>query len=215
MSARRQTAARSRVRRMRDRDRAVRRQQQLRHRLADDVGAAEDDGLGAGERRRSRAAGSCSRAACRAPAPRPGRQPAGVDDVEAVDVLRRVDRRDHRLPRRSASAAAAARGCRRPPDRRSAARRARAARPARSRPAACARSTACRPRASPRPCCARRPRSRDPRPPERRRGPDRVAAAARREPHRQHDAVGRGDDRRRQAHTSAGTRSYRIRSRRK
>ena len=59
---------------------------------------------------------------------RPGRaerEQAGVDRVEAVDVLRRIDRVDARARRRCASAAAAAPGCRRPCRRRSSARPAR------------------------------------------------------------------------------------------
>ena len=39
---------------MRDGDRGIFRQQQLRHRLADDVGAADHDGFKAGERSRAR-----------------------------------------------------------------------------------------------------------------------------------------------------------------
>ena len=83
--------------RMRDGHRAVRAQEQLRHRLADDVGAAEYDSAQAGEiaqailqqhQAAQRRAGH-QRVLAR-------RQPTRVDDMKPVDVLGRVDGVDHR-----------------------------------------------------------------------------------------------------------------------
>ena len=76
--------------------RAVLAEQQLRHRFADDVGAAEHEGAQPLQRaqpvlqHRQAAARRARRQRLAA-----GRQPAGVDDVEAVDILVRVDGVEH------------------------------------------------------------------------------------------------------------------------
>ena len=76
-----------------DGDGAAFAEQQQRHRLADDVGAADDDRVHAGKiaqlgleqhQAAERRAGH--------EAVEPGRQAAGIDRVEAVDVLVGVDR---------------------------------------------------------------------------------------------------------------------------
>ena len=92
--------------RMGDRHRAMAREQELRHRLADDVRAADDDSLHAGEHRAQRLAGLVEhdhRAGRRAGHERPAhladRKQADIDRMEAVDVLLRVDRLEH--PRRT------------------------------------------------------------------------------------------------------------------
>jgi hypothetical protein len=78
--------------------RAILPEEELRHRLADDVGAADHHRLEARKvaepvlqehQAAERRAGDEAALA--------DREPAGVDDVEAVDVLGRVDRVDHRL----------------------------------------------------------------------------------------------------------------------
>ena len=74
--------------RMRDGHGAVRLQQQLRHRLADDVGAPDHDRLAAGkaaERRAQQQQAAQRRAGHEAV--RADREPAHVGHVEAVDVL--------------------------------------------------------------------------------------------------------------------------------
>ena len=81
-----------------DGDGAVLAEQQLRHRLADDVRAADHHRFEAGKvAEPGPSAASGSPAACRGPAPSSptASRPAFVD-VEAVDVLGRVDRGDHR-----------------------------------------------------------------------------------------------------------------------
>ena len=85
--------------RMGDRHGAMLGEQQRRHRLADDVGAADHHRLGAGERAQARAQQHAgSHTACTAPAPRrrSTSRPALLR-VEAVDVLGRVDRVDDAL----------------------------------------------------------------------------------------------------------------------
>ena len=82
---------------MRDGHRAVRAQEQLRHRLADDVGAAEYDSAQAGEI--AQAILQQHQAAQRRTGHQrvlAGRQPTRVDDMKPVDVLGRVDGVDHR-----------------------------------------------------------------------------------------------------------------------
>ena len=164
-----------------DGHRAMLVEQQLRHRLADDVGAADHHRLEPREPRLDRL-GQDQAAGRRARRQRLGAagQPADVDGVEAVDVLGRVDRLDDLARVDVRRAAAAAPGCRARPGGGRARRSAPAAPPRACRPAACARRTACRPRASPWPWCARRPGLRGPRRPARRRarGSARAPAAA-------------------------------------
>ena len=160
--------------RMRDRHRAVLAQQQLRHRLADDVGAADDDRVEAGEvvlhrlRQDER-----SRAACRARArgsPVASR-PTLIGWKPSTSLAGSIELR---APcwRRCAWAAAAARGCRRPLG--SALRRVDESRAA--RPRASSAGSLCSKECMPHldrllaPCCARRPGSPDPRRPARPRG---------------------------------------------
>ena len=74
----------------------VRGEQQLRHRLPDDAGASDDDGVGAAQLdlvllehahdAERRAGDECGPAEI---------EPGGVDGMDPVDVLRRVDRLDH------------------------------------------------------------------------------------------------------------------------
>ena len=79
--------------RMRDRSPCSLVYQQLRHRLADDVRAADHHGARPASSPERGRAGSGSRAACRARGRSPsGRQPPDIDRVKAVDVLRRIDR---------------------------------------------------------------------------------------------------------------------------
>ena len=106
--------------RVADGDGRVRGEQQPRDRLADEVRAADDDRLGALELDPAGARAAPSpRPACtgRRPGVPVGEQP-GVDRGEAVDVLGRVDRADHRVRVDLRRAAAAARGSRRPRRRR-------------------------------------------------------------------------------------------------
>ena len=73
-------------------------QQQLRHRLADDVGAADDDGALA--REIAEAVLQQHEAAerrARHQALAAGREPPGIDDMEAVDILGRIDGVEDRL----------------------------------------------------------------------------------------------------------------------
>ena len=91
-SARRQTSARSRVREWHDRHRRVGAEQQLRHRLAEEVRAPDDDRLGAFELRARRV--EQRHDALRRARPQPldaEREPAGADRRQAVDVLVGVD----------------------------------------------------------------------------------------------------------------------------
>ena len=88
--------------RMGDGDGGVARQQQLRHRLADDVGAADDDRLGAGERPVQGLRGAVDqhhaagrRAGHERALQRPRRQQAGVERVKTVNVLARIDGLQH------------------------------------------------------------------------------------------------------------------------
>ena len=83
---------------MRDGHGGVLRQQQLRDRLADDVGAADHHGVHAGERgvHRLRQHDAAERRARHQRRQAAGKPP-GIDRVKAVDVLGRVDRRDHLL----------------------------------------------------------------------------------------------------------------------
>ena len=85
---------------MHDADRAVLAQQQLRHRLADDVGAADDDRLAAGEAIGSQGLAQQVQAAVGRAGDQQvvgqgaaaGEQPADVERVEAVHVLLGQDR---------------------------------------------------------------------------------------------------------------------------
>ena len=81
---------------MRDRHRRVLRQEELRQRLADDVGAADHDRLEPVERG-PHGLGEQHAAERRARRKRrqPGGQAAGIHGMEAVDILGRVDRGDH------------------------------------------------------------------------------------------------------------------------
>ena len=80
-------------------DRAVLGQQKLRHRFADQVGTADDDRRLAGKRvaerpfQQNHAAG---RRARQHRAPVATHEPPGIDRMQAVDVLFRPDRLDHR-----------------------------------------------------------------------------------------------------------------------
>ncbi len=142
-----------------------------RHRLADDVAAADDDGVAAGHRDVG-AAQHLHDAGRRARAQRGPvlHQPADVHRAEPVDVLGRVDGLEDGqlgMRRRAPPAAATGPGCRRAPGWRSAA----APRPARRRatrsPAAGSGRRSARIRHRSSPCCGRRPRRPDRRRPAR------------------------------------------------
>ena len=148
---------------MRDGDGRVLGQQQLRQRLADDVGAADHHRL---EARRAKAApsspGSMQPSGVQGTsAGRPVGKPAGIDRVEAVDVLGRIDRGDDLLRvdvrgQRQLHQDAVHRriGVQR-------ARPAPAARPRSRLPAGGDRTSACRCRPPSWSCCRHRPRSPD------------------------------------------------------
>ena len=100
---------------MGDGHRGVLREQQLRHRLADNVGAADHHrlqprqrgvhGLGQHDAAERRA---------RHQARQPAGEPAGIERMEAVHVLGRIDGGDDLVRDRSVAAAAIAPGCRSP-----------------------------------------------------------------------------------------------------
>ena len=171
-SARRTTLGQIARARVGDRHRAVLGQQQLRHRLADDVGAADHHRL---EPREVAAHGlgqdHAARSACRAPAPRraDASRPTLMGWKPSTSLAGSIA--SITCARRCARAAAAAPGCRARPAPVELADQRQQRRLGACRPAACARATACRPRASPSPWCARRPGSPDPRRPARRPAP--------------------------------------------
>jgi hypothetical protein len=102
--------------RMRRGDGGVGGEQQRRHRLAEQVGAADHDGVEAGEIRAVGLAdeqhGAGRRAGNQPALEIAGHQLAGIDDMQAVDILLGPDRLDHRVGLEMIRQAAVAPGCR-------------------------------------------------------------------------------------------------------